>query len=282
MGKDLSTQVFEDFESIKKIEGELEYWSARDLMKILDYEVWRNFIPVIERAIEACIKSGNVIEHHFVRADRKFVIGSTAERSLEDYMLTRFACYLIAQNGDPRKPVIAAAQNYFAVQTRLQELGALKELEDRRLEARHKLRDTESTLESTVYTRGIHTSVEFASFKNKHVEALYGGISVKTLKARRNIPEKRALADFDTDVELKAKDFALAMTDHNIKEKNLRGRPILEDEVVSNSKAARKALIERGIVPEHLKPEEDLKVIEQRRKREHKLAEKQEQKKLGE
>ena len=136
------------------------------------------------------------------------------------------------------------------------------------MQIRAKLKDTESKIESTVYQRGIRLQVEFATFKNKHIEALYGGVSASQLKKVRNIPSGRSLADFDTHVELKAKDFALAMTDHNIKDKNIRGKEAMNNEVVTNSKATRETLLSRGIRPEHLKPEEDLKQVESRRKKE--------------
>lgn len=280
MASDLSTEILKDFESIRHADGELEYWFGRELMPVLGYSKWQNLLELIRKAAISCRNSGATIDDHFRKIERIVAIGSGAKRPTDDFLLTRFACYLIAQNGDPRKPEIAVAQNYFAVQTRRQELQVIRDAEDKRLESRKKLRDTERKIESTVYTRGIQSSVEFATFKNKHVEALYGGISVKRLKSKRNIPKDRALADFDTDVELKAKDFALAMTDHNIKQKNLHGKPILEEEVEANSKAARSALLQRGIVPEHLGPEEDLKVIEQRRKNEGALTERRGSKKL--
>jgi len=145
-----------------------------------------------------------------------------------------------------------------------------RETENKRLEARAKLKETESKIESTVYTRGIKLSVEFATFKNKHIEALYGGIPASQLKKIRKIPSGRSLADFDSQVELKAKDFALAMTDHNIKEQNIVGKEAMNQEVVKNSKETRQALLNRGIRPELIKPEEDLKAIESRRKKEAK------------
>lgn len=262
-------QIQNKLESIRRVtqdENPMEFWSARDLMPMLGYIKWQQFTEAIERAKESCKISNQSIEIHFLPAPVK----SSGGRPKEDFFLTRYACYLIAQNGDPRKPQIALAQTYFATQTRKQELLEKREYEDKRLEARAKLKDTERKIESTVYERGIRLPVEFATFKNKHIEALYGGIMASQLKRIRKIPTGRSLADFDTHVELKAKDFALAMTDHNIKDKNIRGKEAMNNEVVKNSKATRQTLLSRGIRPENLKPEEDLKFIESRRKKEEK------------
>lgn len=261
----------QNLESIKKTVEGLEYWSARELMPQLGYTKWQKFEEVIKRAQESCKSSGQSIKNHFTGSGKMIVAGKGAQREIEDFLLTRYACYLIAQNGDPRKPQIALAQNYFATQTRKQELLELRERESKRLESRAKLKQTEQKIESTVYERGIRLSAEFGTFKDKHIRALYGGISTKELKKKRNIPPARALADFDTDVELKAKDFALSMTDHNIRAKNLTGKGKLEREVVANSKATRKTLLSRGIVPEKLSPEEDIKQIEKRRVKEQGL-----------
>ena len=235
---------------------------------LLGYTEWRKFIGVIERAKEACTTINQKSQDHFVGADKMVELGSGSKRKIEDILLTRFACYLIAQNGDSRKPEIALAQTYFATQTRRQEIMEIREKEDKRLEARSKLKNTENRIESTVYKRGINLPVEFATFKNKHIETLYGGIKAIDLKKKRGIPNGRSLADFDTHVELRAKDFALAMTDHNIKEKNLRGKEQMTEEVIKNSRATRKTLLSRGIRPENLKAEEDIKKVEMRRRKE--------------
>ena len=262
-------QIQQNLELIKRISNDqemMEFWSARDLMPVLGYITWRQFSDAINRAKEACKISNQIIENHFLPTPAK----SSGGRPKEDYFLTRYACYLVAQNGDPRKPQIALAQTYFATQTRKQELLEKREYENKRLEARAKLKDTEKKIESTVYSRGIKFQVEFATFKNKHIEALYGGISSMELKKRRNIPINRPLADFDSHVELKAKDFTLAMTDYNIKDKNIRGKEAINNEVIRNSKATRQTLLSRNIHPEYLKSEEDLKNIEARRKNENK------------
>jgi len=245
-------------EEIKKIKNDFEYWSARNLMEALGYIEWRAFEEVIKKAKFACEKSGQDITGHFVDASKMVNTGSTAKRRINDYSLTRYACYLIAQNGDSRKPEIANAQTYFATQTRRQEIVQEKERFIKRVEARERLKETERKVESTVYKRGIKQSKDFAEFKDKHIRGLYGGIGITTLKNKRKIPKGRALADFDSFLELKAKDFALAMTDHNIKEKNLVGKPKLNKEVYENSVETRRTLLKRGILLEELKPEKDI------------------------
>ena len=259
-----------NLEMMKLTAENMDFWSARDLMPLLGYSTWETFKTAISRAQEACTQTGQSVDDHFRVAPKLVNIGSGVQRPIDDVLLTRYACYLVAQNGNPRKPQIAAAQHYFAIQTRKQELAEQRVYENKRLEERGKLRETEKKIERTVYQRGITQSIEFATFKNKHIEALYGGVNTPDLKRRRGIPTERALADFDTDVELKAKSFALGMTDHNIRTKNLVGRDKLESEVVENSLATRSALMRREITPENLKPEEDIKKIEKRREKEQK------------
>lgn len=273
MNNNLSNIVQKSFEDIKMTdETGFEFWSARTLMSALGYKEWRKFSGVIEKAKIACKNSNQKPENHFVGGDKMVGLWSGSQRNIEDYFLTRYACYLIAQNGDSRKIEISLAQTYFASQTRKQELQEERAEENKRLEARKKLKENEEKIEETVYQRGIQFPVEFATFKNKGIEALYN-LSVKSLKEKRGISEKRALADFDTEVELRAKDFIYAITDHNIKEKNILWKQHLEKELVANSKATRKTLLNRWITPENLRSQEDLKQIEKRRENEQKILE---------
>lgn len=271
--------VQKSFEDIKMVDQDLEFWSARDLMSVLGYKEWRKFEWIIEKAKESCKNSWHETGDHFVSSDKMVVLWSWSQRQINDYLLTRYACYLVAQNGDSRKAEIAFAQTYFASQTRKQELHEKRQEEDKRLEARVKLRISEEKIEETVYRRWIQFPIEFATFKNKKIEVLYN-VSAKSLKEKRWIPENRALADFDSEVELKAKDFIYAMTDHNIKEKNIIWKQNLENELLSNAKETRETMLKRWIVPEELKAQEDLKLIEKRRKNEQKKIENGDKKKL--
>ncbi len=270
MENNLIEKVQKTFEEIKlEDETGFEFWSARDLMKNLGYKKWERFSLVIKKAKLNCLNSWWKIKDNFIDEKEFFQeAGKTNKdwRPRENYYLTRYACYLIALNWDPRLLEISLAKTYFASQTRKLELAEAEIENEKRLQAREKLRKSERQIEETIYFRGIKLPVEFATFKNKGIQALYG-ISVKKLKQKRNIPEKRALADFDSEVELKAKDFIYAMTDHNIKQKNLEWKSKLEWELVDNSKATRKTLIKRWIVPEELEAGEDLKKIEKRREK---------------
>ncbi len=271
---DIVSLVQRTFEDIKITdETGFDFWSARTLMKVLGYSEWRKFSGVIEKAKIACENSLQAATDHFVPSDKMVTLWSGSQRKIEDYFLTRYACYLIAQNGDSRKTEISLAQTYFASQTRKQEVLEQKTVEDKRLEARKKLRENEAKIEETVYERGITLPVEFATFKNKWIETLYK-LSVISLKKKRGISEKRALADFDAEVELRAKDFIYAITDHNIKEKNVHWKYHLESEPIEDSKAMRKTPLSWWITPENLVPQEDLKQIEGRRENEEKMLKK--------
>jgi len=265
---DITKIVQKTFEDIK-IEDEtwFEFWSARKLMSALGYKKWERFSLVIKKAKFNCENSWKEIGDNFLDEKEFFQeAGKTSKwwRPRENYYLTRYACYLIALNWDSRILEISLAKTYFASQTRKLELAEAEIENTKRLEARKKLAKSEREIEDTIYKRWIKLPIEFATFKNKWIQALYW-LSVKALKSRKSIPEKRALADFDTEVELKAKDFVYAMTDHNIKDKNISWKSNLENELISNSKATRKTLLDRWIIPEELETQEDLKKIEKQK-----------------
>ena len=268
---DIVDFIKKTFENSKHVEDHFEFWIARELMPLLGYTKRERFLDAIHRSQESCKSIWKIVEEHFSPAPGKTSIKWW--RPKEDFYLTRYACYLIAMNWDTRKPEIAHAQNYFALQTRTQELYQQRMEEDKRISARGKLKETETKIEETVYFRGITTQVEFATFKDAKIQVMYG-MSTHNLKKQRNIPENRALADFDNEVELKAKDFVYAMTDHTIKTKNIKWKHNLTNELVTSAKATRQALLQKGIIPESLPVAEDLKIIAKRREEEKKLIEK--------
>jgi len=279
--QDLKIIAQKTFEDIKIIDDEwFEFWSARGLMKTLWYKEWRKFAWVIDRAKVSCKNTWIESKNHFVSSDKMVWLWSWSKRKIVDYLLTRYACYLVAQNWDPRKIEVSLAQSYFANQTRKLEIAEQEIENNKRLETREKLRKSERQIEDTIYSRWIKLPVEFATFKNKWIQALYD-TSIRVLKEKRWILKNKALADFDNEVELKAKDFVYAMTDHNIKEKNISWKQNLETELKENSRSTRKTLLERWIKPEELKPKEDLKLIEKRRKKQNKIKWKNIQKKIN-
>ncbi|MFM9961554.1 MAG: DNA damage-inducible protein D [Planctomycetaceae bacterium] len=275
MKKEVITQLHAGFEqSMKTEESGTEFWWARDLQVLLGYAHWRSFEQVIERAVLACENSGHVPADHFARARKKVAIGSGTERPVEDIALSRYACYLIAQNGDPSKEPIAFAQTYFAMQTRRMEIIELRLEEQERLSARKKLTESERQLSGIIFER-LGDNQSFAKIRSKGDSALFGGLTTQQMKDRLKVPASRPLADFLPTITIKAKDFANEITNFNIKRDDLATETAISQEHVKNNRDVRNLLKNRGIVPEQLPPAEDIKKIERRvQSEEKKLAKK--------
>lgn len=244
-----------------ELEG-VECWSARELQVLLGYTKWENFEKVIQKAREACSNAGENISDHFPDVRKTIPMPKGAEKDIDDILLTRYACYLVAQNGDTRKPEIAFAQTYFAVQTRRAEIIEQRLLEFERVKAREKLSQTERQLSGILYERGVDDK-GFAIIRSKGDQALFR-LSTLQLKHKMRIPDNRPVADFLPTISIKAKDLAAEMTNINVQTKDLKGIPPIEKEHVDNNLAVRRMLLERGIRPEELPPAEDVKKVQRK------------------
>ncbi len=246
----------------QKAENGVEFWLARDIQYLLGYTEWRNFVAVINKGKTACEVSGHPVSDHFVDVNKMVDLGSGSQRDIDDIMLTRYACYLIAQNGDPRKPEIAFAQTYFAVQTRKAELIEQRLLEAERVSARKKLSSTEKELSQVIFEQ-TGGNQDFALIRSKGDYALFGK-STQAMKSTWNVPDTRPLADFAPTILLKAKDFATEITIFNTRAHQLGNERAISTEHIANNEAVRNTLLSRGIRPESLPAAEDVKKVERR------------------
>lgn len=254
--------LFSQFEAAASELGGVECWSARELQDLLGYSKWENFEKVIQKAKDACRNAGEGVNYHFPDIRKMITLGKGAKNEIDDILLTRYACYLIAQNGDSRKEEIAFAQNYFAVQTRRAELVEQRLLEFQRVKAREKLSQTEKQLSGILYERGVD-SQGFAVIRGKGDQALFK-LNTLTLKRKLGVPDSRPVADFLPTISIKAKDFAAEMTGLNVQSKDLKGQTKIEKEHIDNNLAVRNMLTQRGIVPENLPPAEDVRKLQRK------------------
>ena len=263
MEKVIIAKLHKSFEASSYEEDGIEYWLARELQSLLGYADWRNFLNTVDKARDSCRTTGEAVSDHFVDVTKMVSIGSGAERKKEDIMLTRYACYLIAQNGDPKKEQIAFAQSYFALQTRKQEL-----LEERiklmeRLQAREKLAATETELSKNIFERGVDNK-GFANIRSKGDWALFGGHNTSAMKRKLGIAENKPLADFLPTITITSKQLATEITNFNVLKNDLKGESTISQEHMKNNVDIRDLLGKNGIKPEALPAEEDIKKLERR------------------
>lgn len=263
MEKATISKLNKTFEEYAYQQDSIDYWLARELQTLLGYAEWRNFLNAVDKAKDSCKTTGETVSDHFVDITKTIPMPKGATKEVPDIMLTRYACYLIAQNGDPKKEQIAFAQSYFAIQTRKQELLEERITLNERLQAREKLAATETELSKNIYERGVDNK-GFANIRSKGDWALFGGYNTSAMKRKLRIAESRPLADFLPTITITAKQLATEITNFNVRKNNLKGEGYITSEHVKNNRNVRGLLGKSGIKPEALPPEEDIKKLTRR------------------